>query len=225
MVSWRRFRIKRIRERSIRIKVRRVGRSPQTESDADHEPFRAQRRCRVASGGFRYAACHGCIPAAPTAWIIAHGRSANRRCHPRRRKSYRPLPVFAGKMRDLPMRALDLRVSRRRRGRLGVWRCSALDGCGICARPMPPLTRANARSLVDDWISNPGYKRLVGPPRRRAGAPRDLAAVSGAAGARRHRRQNSTLPALPLRGLTREIRYLRYTMLDIPDGVTALEGC
>ena len=51
------------------------------------------------------------------------------------------------------------------------------------------LTRANARSLVDDWISNPARKRPHRPPRRRAGAPRDLAVVAGAAGARRYRRQ------------------------------------
>ena len=51
------------------------------------------------------------------------------------------------------------------------------------------LTRANARSLVDDWISNPAQKRPCRPPRRRAGAPRDLAVVAGAAGARRYRQQ------------------------------------
>src|ERR1700686_3255991 len=52
------------------------------------------------------------------------------------------------------------------------------------------LTRANARSLVDDWISNPARRR---PLERRAA------------------------------GLTREIRYLRYTMLDIADGVPRLQ--
>ena len=50
------------------------------------------------------------------------------------------------------------------------------------------LTRANARSLVDDWISNlaqtPGR-----PPRRCHGAPRDVAVIAGAIGARRYRRQ------------------------------------
>ena len=60
------------------------------------------------------------------------------------------------------------------------------------------LTRANARSLVDDWISNPARKRPRRPARRRAGAPRHLAAVAGAAGARRHRRQIlSALSARP----------------------------
>src|SRR2546421_7905113 len=82
------------------------------------------------------------------------------------------------------------------------------------------LTRANARSLVDDWISNPGRKR---PLERR---PDVLA-----------RRVISLLSQAPLvlgdtdgkfyrkylRGLTREIRYLRYSMLDIADGVSRLQ--
>jgi uncharacterized heparinase superfamily protein len=82
------------------------------------------------------------------------------------------------------------------------------------------LTRANARSLVDDWISNPGRKR---PLERR---PDVLA-----------RRVISLLSQAPLvlgdtdgkfyrkylRGLTREIRYLRYAMLDIADGVPRLQ--
>src|SRR6476620_8221457 len=82
------------------------------------------------------------------------------------------------------------------------------------------LTRANARSLVDDWISNPGRKR---PLERRA----DVLA----------RRVVSLLSQAPLvlgdtdskfyrkylRGLTREIRYLRYTMLDVVDGVPRLQ--
>src|SRR6201995_2202254 len=82
------------------------------------------------------------------------------------------------------------------------------------------LTRANARSLVDDWISNPGRKR---PIARRADvlarrvisllsqAPLGLSDTDG----KFYRRY--------LRGLTREIRYLRYTMLDIPDGVPRLQ--
>src|SRR5437870_9316 len=82
------------------------------------------------------------------------------------------------------------------------------------------ITRANARSLVDDWISNPNRKRGIG---RRA----DVLA----------RRVISFLSQAPLvlgdtdnkfyrrylRGLTREIRYLRYTMLDIPDGLPRLQ--
>src|SRR5207247_8952151 len=79
------------------------------------------------------------------------------------------------------------------------------------------LARANARSLVDDWLSNPAQKR------RPVGRSADVLA----------RRVISLLSQAPLvlgdtdgkfyrrylRGLTREIRYLRYTMLDIPDGV------
>src|SRR6201992_2532841 len=83
------------------------------------------------------------------------------------------------------------------------------------------LTRANARSLVDDWMSNPAnQKRAIG---RRADvlsrrvisrlsqAPLLLADSDG----KFYRRY--------LRGLTREIRYLRYAMIDIPDGVPRLQ--
>jgi uncharacterized heparinase superfamily protein len=82
------------------------------------------------------------------------------------------------------------------------------------------LTRANARSLVDDWISNPTRKRSIG---RRADvlARRVISLLSqaplvlGDTDGKFYRRY--------LRGLTREIRYLRYTMLDIPDGVPRLQ--
>src|SRR5712672_4344349 len=82
------------------------------------------------------------------------------------------------------------------------------------------LTRANALSLVDDWISNPGHKRPIG---RRADvlARRVISLLSqaplvlGDTDSKFYRRY--------LRGLTREIRYLRYTMLDIPDGVPRLQ--
>jgi uncharacterized heparinase superfamily protein len=82
------------------------------------------------------------------------------------------------------------------------------------------LTRANARSLVEDWMSNPAKKRPVG---RRA----DVMA----------RRVISLLSQAPLvlgdtdnkfyrrylRGLTRDIRHLRYAMHDAPDGVPRLQ--
>jgi uncharacterized heparinase superfamily protein len=82
------------------------------------------------------------------------------------------------------------------------------------------LTRANARSLIDDWLSNPAR----GWPLGRRG---DVLA----------RRVISLLSQAPLvlndtdgkfyrrylRGLTREIRTLRYTTLDIPDGVPRLQ--
>lgn len=81
------------------------------------------------------------------------------------------------------------------------------------------LTRANARSLVDDWISNQARKR---PLERRADV--------------RARRVISLLSQAPLvlgdtdgkfyrkylRGLAREIRYLRHSTLDI-DGVPRLQ--
>src|ERR1700720_3712684 len=82
------------------------------------------------------------------------------------------------------------------------------------------LTRANARSLVDDWISNTRRKRSTG---RRADvlARRVISLLSqaplvlGDTDGKFYRRY--------LRGLTREIRYLRYTMLDIPDGLPRLQ--
>ena len=82
------------------------------------------------------------------------------------------------------------------------------------------ITRANARSLVEDWISN--------PPRRRPLAKRaDVLA----------RRVISLLSQAPLvltetdskfyrrylRGLARDIRHLRSAALDIPDGVARLQ--
>jgi uncharacterized heparinase superfamily protein len=82
------------------------------------------------------------------------------------------------------------------------------------------ITRANARSLVDDWISNPNRKRAIG---RRADvlARRVISLLSqaplvlGDSDGKFYRRY--------LRALAREIRYLRYTMLDIPDGVPRLQ--
>ncbi|HEV7634196.1 MAG TPA: heparinase II/III family protein [Bradyrhizobium sp.] len=81
------------------------------------------------------------------------------------------------------------------------------------------LTRANARALVDDWISNQGRKRRVA---RRADvlARRVISLLSqaplvlGDTDGKFYRRY--------LRGLTREIRHLRYTMLDV-DGVPRLQ--
>ncbi len=82
------------------------------------------------------------------------------------------------------------------------------------------ITRANARSLVDDWISNPTRKR---PLARRA----DVLA----------RRVISLLSQAPLvlndtdgkfyrrylRALAREIRSLRFSLHDVPDGVARLQ--
>src|SRR6201998_3487509 len=82
------------------------------------------------------------------------------------------------------------------------------------------ITRANARSLVDDWISNPRYKR---PVSRRADvlARRVISLLSqaplvlGDTDGKFYRRY--------LRGLTREIRYLRYATFDMADGVPRLQ--
>jgi uncharacterized heparinase superfamily protein len=82
------------------------------------------------------------------------------------------------------------------------------------------LTRANARALIDDWISNSAHKR---PISRRADvlARRVISLLSqaplvlGDTDGKFYRRY--------LRSLTREIRYLRYTMIDIPDGVPRLQ--
>src|ERR1700753_1268660 len=82
------------------------------------------------------------------------------------------------------------------------------------------LTRANARALIDDWISNPANRRAVG---RRADvmARRVISLLSqaplvlGDSDGKFYRRY--------LRGLTRDIRYLRYAMADMPDGVPRLQ--
>jgi uncharacterized heparinase superfamily protein len=82
------------------------------------------------------------------------------------------------------------------------------------------LTRANARALVDDWLSNPNYKR---PMARRADvlARRVISLLSqaplvlGDTDGKFYRRY--------LRGLAREIRYLRYAMIAIADGVPRLQ--
>ena len=83
------------------------------------------------------------------------------------------------------------------------------------------LTRANARSLVDDWISNPAnQKRAIGRradvlSRRVISLLSQAPLVLGDTDSKFYRKY--------LRGLTREIRFLRYTMLDIPDGVPRLQ--
>src|ERR1700749_3331930 len=82
------------------------------------------------------------------------------------------------------------------------------------------LTRANARSLVDDWLSIPPKKR---PLARRADvmARRVISLLSQAplvlsdTDSKFYRRY--------LRGLAPDIRHLRYAMLDMPDGVPRLQ--
>ncbi|KQW19677.1 heparinase [Afipia sp. Root123D2] len=82
------------------------------------------------------------------------------------------------------------------------------------------ITRANARALIDDWLSNPKRKSAVG---RRADvlARRIISLLSQAplvlndADPKFYRRF--------LRHLSREIRTLRYTAVDIADGLPRLQ--
>ena len=82
------------------------------------------------------------------------------------------------------------------------------------------VTRANARALIEDWLSNPKRKSAVG---RRADvlARRIISLLSQAplvlndADSKFYRRF--------LRHLSREIRTLRYTAADIPDGMPRLQ--
>ena len=82
------------------------------------------------------------------------------------------------------------------------------------------ITRANARSLVDDWITNPSRKRTVGrradvTARRVISLLSQAPLVLGDTDGKFYRRY--------LRALTREIRTLRYTLSDVPDGVPRLQ--
>ena len=120
-------------------------------------------------------------------------RSAHRRRHPRRRDLCRPLRVRR-QDRDLP-RPLDLRP-RAAVGRLG----SGAARLRLAAPSARRRHRADPRQcpLAGRRLDfQPGAQAPDRPPRRRAGAPRHLAVVAGAAGARRHRRQ--ILPALSAR--------------------------
>ncbi|RTL54148.1 MAG: heparinase [Bradyrhizobiaceae bacterium] len=81
------------------------------------------------------------------------------------------------------------------------------------------ITRANARALIEDW-ANAKRKSAVGK-RADVLARRVISLLSqaplllGEADGKFYRRF--------LRNLTRDIRYLRYTTLDIPDGVARLQ--
>jgi uncharacterized heparinase superfamily protein len=81
------------------------------------------------------------------------------------------------------------------------------------------LTRANARALVDDWISNTSRRRPVGRradvlSRRVISLLSQAPLVLGDTDGKFYRRY--------LRTLAREIRYLRYTMMNV-DGVPRLQ--
>ncbi|WP_314959044.1 heparinase II/III family protein [Bradyrhizobium cosmicum] len=83
------------------------------------------------------------------------------------------------------------------------------------------LTRANARALVEDWIANPANKRRAVARRADVLARRVISLLSqaplvlGDTDNKFYRRY--------LRALAREIRFLRYTMVNIPDGVPKLQ--
>ncbi|RJF77081.1 heparinase II/III family protein [Rhodopseudomonas palustris] len=82
------------------------------------------------------------------------------------------------------------------------------------------ITRANARSLVDDWLGNMAWHRPVGR-RPEVMARRVISLLSQAplvlsdTDGRFYRRY--------LRGLTREVRALRLALLDVSDGVPRLQ--
>jgi uncharacterized heparinase superfamily protein len=83
------------------------------------------------------------------------------------------------------------------------------------------LTRANARALVEDWIANPTNKRRALARRADVLARRVISLLSQAPLVLSE--TDNKFYRRYLRGLTREIRYLRYTMVDIPDGVPRLQ--
>ena len=82
------------------------------------------------------------------------------------------------------------------------------------------LTRANARALLDDWMSNSAHRRSTARradvlSRRVISLLSQAPLVLGDTDGKFYRRY--------LRWLTREIRNLRYAMVDIPDGVPRLQ--
>jgi uncharacterized heparinase superfamily protein len=83
------------------------------------------------------------------------------------------------------------------------------------------LTRANARSLIEDWLADGGRDRRIAF-RADVLARRVISLLSQAplmlseTDDKAYRRY--------LRGLTRDIRRLRYTMIDIADGVPRLQA-
>src|SRR6201993_5466295 len=82
------------------------------------------------------------------------------------------------------------------------------------------LTRANARALVDDWISNPSKRRPIARradvlSRRVISLLSQAPLVLGDTDGKFYRRY--------LRALTREIRYMRFALVNIPDGVPKLQ--
>jgi uncharacterized heparinase superfamily protein len=83
------------------------------------------------------------------------------------------------------------------------------------------LTRANARSLVEDWIANPANKRRAVARRADVLARRVISLLSQAPLVLND--TDNKFYRRYLRALAREIRFLRYTMVDVPDGVPKLQ--
>jgi uncharacterized heparinase superfamily protein len=82
------------------------------------------------------------------------------------------------------------------------------------------LTRANARSLLEDWLAKKGRSSKIGW-RADVLARRVISLLSQAPLVLSE--TDNKFYRKYLRGLTREIRYLRYTMIDIADGVPRLQ--
>ncbi len=82
------------------------------------------------------------------------------------------------------------------------------------------ITRANARSLIDDWLSGPSRKRAVGR-RPDVQARRVISLLSQAPLVLND--TDSKFYRRYLRGLSREIRQLRSAMLSIADGIPRLQ--
>ena len=83
------------------------------------------------------------------------------------------------------------------------------------------ITRANARSLIDDWISNPKRKQPVG--RRPDVQARRIISLLSQAPLVLNDNTDSKFYRRYLRALSREIRQLRGAMVDIGDGVPRLQ--
>jgi uncharacterized heparinase superfamily protein len=83
------------------------------------------------------------------------------------------------------------------------------------------LTRANARALIEDWIANPGGKRRAVARRADVLARRVISLLSQAPLVLND--TDNKFYRRYLRALAREIRFLRYTMVNIPDGVPKLQ--
>jgi len=83
------------------------------------------------------------------------------------------------------------------------------------------LTRANARALVEDWIANPANKRRAVARRADVLARRVISLLSQAPLVLND--TDNKFYRRYLRALAREIRLLRYTMVNIPDGVPKLQ--